>query len=457
MINGILFDMDGVLLDSEEYICLAAIGYFAERISLRFESVEKNIMLYFDSDKLEDTMYNLLANALRHTNTNGKVLIKTKINPKNRQFPDGYVTISINDTGCGIEKRRLPYIFDLYYQAKDDQMGTGIGLALTKGLVELHGGAINVKSELNWGTQFSINLPLGRKHIHKKYIVKNQKDDLTNENRMVTELDDPDIYNQNFDQANDSHNSDIILLIDDQPDWRKYVRDNLSDQYNIVTAKDGGEGFDLALTTDPDMIITDINLPVLDGLKLCEKLKNDIRTSHIPVILLTGRADEDDEIDGLDAGADDYITKPVKLKVLKARVKNHLSQSRDASKTIIKSGSIESSIKIKSQEARELLAQIREIIEDNLSSGKYFDMTILSKTLGMSRKSLYRKFSSIIDMSPGDYAYEIRLQKAASLLIHSNETVEQIALKVGFSSGSHLAKRFRNRFGLSPNDYRDHN
>ena len=428
-----------------------------ERISLRFESNEEKIMLYFDYDKLEDILYNLLANALRHTNTNGKVLIKIKCQPGNKYFPEGFVNISIKDTGCGITKERLPYIFDLYYQANEDKIGTGIGLALTKGLIQLHHGDISVKSELNWGTQFSFNLPLGKKHINKKEIIRSQNSVKNNGSGILKEVDYNEEIEPSLHPSKTDPKSEIILLIDDQPDWRNYVKENLSDQYQIIEAKDGGEGYGLAISNDPDMIICDINLPVLDGLKLCEKLKNDLRTSHIPLLLLTGRADEDDEIEGFDAGADDYITKPVKLKVLKARIRNHLSQSQNVIKTIKRTGSIDSVIKLDSPETKEFLIKFRSIIDENLSSGKYFDMTILAKKMGMSRKSLYRKFSKTIDMSPGDYAYEIRLQKVASLLLHSNETIEKIALNVGFSSGSHLAKRFRDRFGLSPNDYRDKN
>jgi DNA-binding response OmpR family regulator len=398
-----------------------------------------------------------LANALRHTNTNGKVLIKIKCQPGNKYFPEGFVNISIKDTGCGITKERLPYIFDLYYQANEDKIGTGIGLALTKGLIQLHHGDISVKSELNWGTQFSFNLPLGKKHINKKEIIRSQNSVKNNGSGILKEVDYNEEIEPSLHPSKTDPKSEIILLIDDQPDWRNYVKENLSDQYQIIEAKDGGEGYGLAISNDPDMIICDINLPVLDGLKLCEKLKNDLRTSHIPLLLLTGRADEDDEIEGFDAGADDYITKPVKLKVLKARIRNHLSQSQNVIKTIKRTGSIDSVIKLDSPETKEFLIKFRSIIDENLSSGKYFDMTILAKKMGMSRKSLYRKFSKTIDMSPGDYAYEIRLQKAASLLLHSNETIEKIALNVGFSSGSHLAKRFRDRFGLSPNDYRDKN
>lgn len=428
-----------------------------KQVSLTFRSNAKEIMLRFDHDKLEDIFYNLIGNAIKYTPPHGKILMECHIHAGKNGRTSDRAEINIRDTGCGIPEERLPHIFDLYYQAGDNRDGTGIGLALTKRLLELHQGEISVKSKMDWGTEFTIHLPLWNHHLPQDQMTENTTATSSGRIPAPEEIEIISQISPTLPRAASAKNLKIlpqILLVEDQPEWRAYLRSHLLSDYQVIEAGDGLQGFERTLETDPDLIITDINLPGMNGFELCEKIKTDLRTSHIPVILLTGRVDEEDKIEGFEIGADDYISKPVRVRVLTARLKNLLEQRQKLREALSQNQALPPGSSPASSEDELFLQRVTEIIEKNLTEHQTFNMSTLAEQLKMSRKSLYRKLGKTIDMPVGEFVYELRLQRAAKLLTESDFTVERIAYEVGFSSGSHLAKRFKSRFDLSPLDYR---
>jgi signal transduction histidine kinase/AmiR/NasT family two-component response regulator len=310
-------------------------------LALEFHSQEENITLYFDGEKIEKAVCNLLINAIKFTPPGGKITVTLNVK---KDIPPGFLEISVGDTGIGIPLAQLEHIFDRFYQARGlkehAHKGSGIGLALTKELINLHHGEISVHSWEGKGSEFTIRLPLGDEHLEPEEIVRHPGKPV----KPVVPKEDPDLYmmekeeeeaNQidgsTIDQTTDedlAQEKNIILVVEDSTDVRSYIRSAIQPHYQMIGAKDGQEGIEKALEIIPDLIISDIMMPGVDGYELCRVLKKDVKTSHIPLILLTARAAEDDIIPGLETGADDYITKPFNTRILCARIKNLIDLRR---------------------------------------------------------------------------------------------------------------------------------
>ena len=466
-----------------------------------FKTNTSSIELYVDVDKIQKVIINLLSNALKYTPQHGNVSISIKkvdndnlhqknvsdqgelrrtsnifrrwIFPRHKKantetktaksvFPivaeHGYLEICVKDNGIGIQDKDLNKIFDRFYQGIDPHSGAydsvGIGLALTKELVELHSGTIHVKSVCEQGTEFFVRLPLGNDHLLPSEIIQ------YSDNR-VNSLDyDPDEIDENFVEQSgydkieetDEHNGQIILIVDDNADIRKYVVDHLKNEYRIITAKDGLEGLEKAKNQIPDLIVSDINMPRMNGIDLCTKIRTDELTCHIPIILLTVRASKDAKIEGLEIGADDYITKPFEIRELKARIRNLFEQRRQLMKKFNREHGFQPSEITSNSIDEQLLNKALSIVELNISESM-FGVEELSKQMSISRSQLYRKILAITGQTPVEFIRLIRLNRAAQLLKQKHDNIGRIAYEVGFSNPSYFSNSFYKQFGMYPSEY----
>lgn len=448
---------------------LSTFQVLAQQNQLELESYskEETILLYFDTEKMEEVMTNLLINAIKFTPAPGKITVSVAITRNQAEeglLSSDCVEISVRDTGIGIPKEQLPLIFDRFYQVEHSisgekgYTGAGIGLALTKELVELHQGCIDVYSEEGKGAEFIVRLPMGKKHLQPHEIVT--APEIPFESRKLDKIPAADMIEKKEDaeDANDKRlepqEKNTILVIDDNSLFRKYIRERLKQLYVIVDAADGQEGIDKAQKIIPDLIISDVMMPGMDGYDLCKKLKENLKTSHIPVILLTAKASEESVIHGLDIGADDYITKPFNTKILIARIKNLIELRRQ----------LQIQIKLQRPETqptagiqvssidKAFFKDFREIIEKNLSNPE-FNIDLLCHELNMEQQALSRKIQQLTGETPDQYILSYRLERAAQLLEANLGTVTDVAFKVGFSSTAHFARCFKEKFYQLPGSF----
>ena len=458
--------------------------------------------LFVDIEKMQKVMTNLLGNALKFTPEKGRVIISIKKvvnqNPElnttyNRQsknlsthffnrfkmnesnnsnngnqinnnyFPnfndEGYLEICVKDDGPGIKDDNLERIFDRFFQAAEPRSGiyesTGIGLALTKELVELHSGTIHVESVYGQGSTFIVRLPLGCDHLRLSEICNEEPKEKQNIPVFIDEQDDKAGDQSGADEEknrNRQKQPPIILIVDDNSDIRKYIGDHLKDEYRIMVARDGIEGWDKAVSQVPDLIVSDVMMPNLDGIKLCTKIKNDELTSHIPVILLTVRASNESKIEGLETGADDYITKPFEIKELKARIRNLIDQRRQLRQKYSHIIGIKPSDIVTNSVDELFLSKALSIIETNMSDST-FGVKELAEEMSVSRVQLYRKIRAITGQTAVEFLRSYRLNRAAQLLKQESDNIGNIAYEVGFSNPSYFSSTFYKQFGMHPSEY----
>lgn len=409
----------------------------ARNISIK-ASLQPDVVWPVDVDKMEQVILNLLSNAVKFTPDGG--LISISLNKVGNE-----VQIEFTDTGIGIPQEQLARIFDRFYQVDNSNRreyeGTGIGLALARELVELHKGRITVSSSTGKGSSFKVLLPdapevkiVSDQEIFSNAIVFDSSQDQSID---ITEVD--------------AESKPSVLIVEDNADLRKYIATELSKHYRILTAIDGQEGFELAQQI-PDLIISDLMMPKVSGLELCKQVKSGERTSHIPVILLTARADQQDRTEGLQTGADDYIPKPFQLNELMVRIQN-LIESR---KRLRKLFSVQISLRPSDIQGQSLddrfMKKVLEAVEADLSN-QLFGVEPLADAVAMSSVQLYRKLKAITGKTPNEVIREIRLERAASMLQKQMGSVAEIAYQVGFNNLSYFSKCFRERFGNTPSDY----
>ena len=337
---------------------------------------------------------------------------------------------------------------------RGESEGTGIGLALTKELVELHKGKIEVESEYGKGTTFKVLIPLGKDHLKPEEIVEKNLPEETEitveETELITEIKsgkektDIDVLLET--------GKPLLLIVEDNSDVRKYIISHLEDDYRIQDAVDGVDGLQEALKHIPDLIISDIMMPKMDGFELCEKLKTDERTSHIPIILLTAKATDKDKTEGYETGADDYIMKPFDAVVLKVRIKNLIEQRRKLREHFKNEGLIQLEDKEITSVDKKFLQKAIEIINKNLSDTS-FNVEMFAEELSMSRRNLDRKIIALTGESPSDIIKRVRLIRASKFLTQKFGNISEIALEVGFSNPAYFSKCFREQFGLTPSEY----
>jgi signal transduction histidine kinase/DNA-binding response OmpR family regulator len=461
---------------------VASFGVLAQQnqLELKFEAREDDITLYFDAGKMEQVITNLLINAVKFTPAKGKIVIAVTREPGEEEHSAHLLKISIEDTGVGIPKEQLPYVFDRFYQAEGsvretlDQghKGTGIGLALTKEVISLHHGNIDVHSRTgeSSGTEFVILLPLGHEHLKPEEIVgppqfpflRRKPGEKSPVSYMIREKEEEMETGGQAGEEQPGEDSEkkeeqetekqVILVVEDHADVRKYIRDPLEPQYTVVEAKNGKEGIDKAMEIIPDLIISDIMMPVLDGYELCRVLKNDIITSHIPVILLTAKASEESMVQGLETGADDYITKPFNTKILTTRIRNLIELRRQMQIKIQKEKMLlPAEIKVSSLDET-FLKELREVVEKNLSDPD-FNVDQMGKELYMGRTTLFKKIQALTGETPNQFIQSYRLQRAAQLLKANFGNVTEVAFEVGFSSSAYFTKCFKEKYHQLPSTF----
>lgn len=450
----------------------------AERksIALQFEAQPsegfKPSESYFDHDKIETIFINLLSNAFKFTPEGGRVSVQLSVNSRSEaeiptardnQSPlnTGYWTlITVQDTGEGMPAEQLPYIFDRFYQVDSSSRrvhgGSGIGLALVKELVELHYGSIIVASEEGVGTTFTIRLPLGKEHLKPEEIVaRGTLQGASEQDANVPSIQqsiDPAIQDQATSDQQRATNRDLILLIEDNDDVRAYIREQLQPDYAILEAADGEAGIAQAIEAIPDLVISDVMMPKKDGYEVCRALRTDERTSHIPVILLTAKAGEQERLTGFETGADAYVLKPFRQQELAVRVRNLIAlrrklRQRFSTATVIKPSEVEAT-----SMDRAFLERVIAVIEANLSE-EQFHAEALAGEVAMSLSQLNRKLNALIGQPAGHLIRSLRLQRAADLLAKKSATVAEICYAVGFSDQANFTRSFKKQFGCSPSEY----
>jgi signal transduction histidine kinase/DNA-binding response OmpR family regulator len=413
-----------------------------KQITLRFTTSQDRLVMAIDRDKLEKIIYNLIANALKFTQVNGNVLVSIT-----RDITDksSWVQLSIQDTGVGIPTPKLPYIFDRFYQvdASDtrEQEGTGIGLALTKELVELHGGSIQISSQEHVGTTVTVRLPILQEQLID---VVPESDPLSTVQR-ITSSPEP------FYASPEADDTSLVLLIEDNDEVRSFIRSSLVDHYQIIEATNGEEGVRLAQQQVPDLVLTDLMMPKMDGYQVCTKLKQDERTSHIPVIMLTAKADLESKLEGLETGADSYLAKPFNQRELLAQM-NNLIVLRRQLRERYSQNTLWTSAETPLPSMEQLfLDRVRAAVEAHLSDEQY-SVERLSDDVGLSRTQLHRKLKALINQTPGDLLRLIRLQRALNLLRGNVGNVAEVAYMVGFGNPANFSTSFSRHFGYPPSE-----
>jgi signal transduction histidine kinase/DNA-binding response OmpR family regulator len=438
-----------------------------KQIELNLDIEDEEVILSFDPEKLEEVLCNLLINALKYTPPGGKVTVSTRRGPaEGSSFPNGYLKLSIRDTGIGISRDKLFHIFDRFYQAGDsqqrDRKGSGIGLALTKELVLLHNGRIDVHSSggENSGTEFVVRLPLGDPHLETSK--KTGSSESGFEQRKTLDIDlgyiveDDEIETaetpEPMDENGKSQGKNIVLVVEDNADVRKYIREPLEPLYTVVEAKDGREGIDKAKELIPDLIVSDIMMPEVDGYELCRVLKKEVKTSHIPIILLTAKASDQCVIEGLETGADDYITKPFNTRILITRIRNLIELRLHLQQKIQKQMLLQPAEISVSSLDQEFISELQQTIEAHLSDPE-FHVEALSKKLYMNRVTLYRKIMALTGESPTQFIRSYRLKRAAQLLRDNAGNVSEVALEVGIFNLGYFTRCFKEKFHQLPSTY----
>jgi signal transduction histidine kinase/DNA-binding NarL/FixJ family response regulator len=421
-----------------------------KKITFKLNTTEENLDVYIDEDKVEKVINNLLSNAFKFTQEGGIIELKVSKDEE-------YVNISIQDTGVGIPKEKISKIFDRFYQVdgthKREYEGTGIGLALSKELIELHKGKIGVESVEGKGTTITISIPLGKKHFKteeiRKYVrVEKTDTDLIPES-MLFEETKYEKFNAN---AIIETKKLLMLLVEDNSDVRSYIRENMENEYTILEAVNGEEGLKKSIEHIPDLIVSDIMMPKMDGFELCEKLKTDERTSHIPVILLTAKATSKDKITGYETGADDYIMKPFDVKELRVRVKNLIEQRKKLREHFLQEGIFSLDSKDITSIDRKFFERAIKIINEHLSDLS-FGVESFASELSIGRTTLYKKLIAIVGEPPGDFIKRIRLSKANELIKIKSGNISEIALEVGFNNPAYFSECFKKQFGVTPSKY----
>ncbi len=434
-------------------------------ISFHFKSDDEQKIVWFDPDKLDKIIYNLLSNAFKYTPDNGEITLTVKVinsevdnevfNEKNESSQ--YVAINVRDSGIGIPKDKIDFIFKREYRLENYSSlysdGSGIGLAFVQELIKLYKGKISVESIEEQGTTFKVQIPIDEHYLEENQLVSKFKTSINSHHTSFNYSVAPGLNHLNFKKSKyKSNDVPVILIVEDDNEIRDYMRNSFDANYRIHEAEDGISGCEKALSIIPDLIITDIKMPGMDGNELCKKLKNDEKTSHIPIIMLTSYSSHEYQIKGLKQGADIYLTKPFNIDVLEAHMINILDSRK----------------KLREKYGREIvlgpgkipltdidgnfLKRITKIIEEHISDSK-FNADILSKEIGMSRMQLYRKLRGLTDQTVHEFIRNIRLKWAVQLLEQKRMTITEVAYEVGFNDLTYFARCFRKQYDKSPSEY----
>ena len=422
------------------------------KIDFRIQIEKEEMLLFFDKEIVTIVLDNLISNAIKYTEQ-GCITLSLYQTVRNEV---AYTEIKVSDTGYGISAEALPHIFDRYYQesGKHQASGTGIGLALVKNLVELHEGEIRAESVQNEGSTFYISLLTD--NIYPNALHADSTEPAAKEDTAQATT------SENTSEPTVDNGKPILLIVEDNEEIQKYIAESFSDSFEVITADNGEEGKQQALSHIPDIIVSDIMMPIMDGITLCRQLKEDVRTSHIPIILLTAKDSLQDKEEGYEVGADSYLTKPFSASLLRSRI-NNLLESRKKLITQFQAQPVSGNqtdlnekriiiAEALSKLDNEFIEKITLLIEENLSSEK-IDITYLSDKMCMSGSTLYRKMKALTGLSTNEYIRKVKMQNAERLLLEGKFNISEIAYKVGMNSTGYFRQCFKEEFGVSPSDY----
>lgn len=411
-------------------------------VALTFNEEALDFILDFDKDKMEKMLTNLISNALKFTPRGGEINVKIKL-CDDKQF----LLLSVKDTGAGIEETQLKKIFDPYYQVetsvKHSYDGSGVGLALVKELVELHGGSITVQSVLHEGSVFEIQFPAKNLVLADRSAIQSQ---------WIDEINDHQILISEIDLDKRQTNKTIILLVEDNVEMRHFIKSNLQDDYRIEEAVDGQAGIDKTQILIPDLVIADIIMPLINGIEMTKLIKQDERISHIPVILLTGKASVESRIEGLSTRADDYITKPFNVAELKLRIHNLIETRKKLRERFSKQLVVNPSEIVTTSADENFLIKALQAVEEQMSNTE-FGTDEFCAAVNMSRANVHRKLKALTDQSTTEFIRTIRLKRAAQLLLQKAGSVSEIAYEAGFNNLSYFTRCFKEVHGMLPSEY----
>ena len=410
---------------------------------LNVDQEQTDFRMALDGEKMERVYFNLLSNAFKFTPENGTITVTLS----SRVTEDGgrWAHLVIADTGSGISAQHIRHVFDRFYQIDVNHAGSGIGLALVKAFVELHEGTISVDSTEGNGTVFMVELPMLLVDDGSPAAPAVVQEARITSAAVVEELSDSET-----EEIAPDEDKECVLVIDDNADVRGYVKSLLDDRYAVIEAADGHAGLKKAMKYVPDAIVCDVMMPVMDGLECCRKLKTELQTSHIPVMLLTACSLDEQRIQGFKCGADSYISKPFNSKLLLVRLHNLIDNHKRlkqffGDKTTLSKESV-------SEVDKSFVDRFRGLIEENLTDSE-LSVEELGSKMGLSRVQLYRKIKALTNYSPNELVRIARLKKAASLLASSEKTISEITYEVGFTSPSYFTKCYKEYFGESPTDF----
>jgi signal transduction histidine kinase/DNA-binding response OmpR family regulator len=409
-----------------------------------------NPEIEFDADKIETIVTNLLINSFKFTPAGGTVNIAVREFTEEKQ-----IKITIADTGIGIPEEDKQHLFSPFYQVReihDGDLGTGLGLSLVKELVKLHEGSIDLESTINQGTTITVVLP-----IHKTAL--SQAVPLSDSDLALREVMSDDLITTENESSNsldeeEKPGKQTILVVEDNRDLQRYLESMLNKQYTVMVAQDGEDGLEHAYQHIPDLIVSDVMMPKLNGTDLTERIKNDERTSHIPIILLTAKADLESRLDGLKMGADDYLAKPFAVEELLVRIANLLNQRKKLAEKYMSGLSVPSSAPVMREISMDekFLQKAKSLVESNIGDS-LFGVELMADGMNLSRAQLFRKLKAISGLSPNEFINDIRLLRAAEMIKAKVDTLTQISYSVGFNEQSYFAKRFKKKFGVTPSEY----
>jgi signal transduction histidine kinase/ligand-binding sensor domain-containing protein/DNA-binding response OmpR family regulator len=437
------------------------------KILYRLDTEKESLVAWFDQDKLDKIIYNLLSNAFKFTPDGGEIVVKLSITASkclrefgaHKRVPVECVEISVKDSGIGIPDDKIEHIFQRYYQIDHDDgrefEGSGIGLALVYELVKLYGGDILVSGEEGQGATFTVQIPIDEQYLEENQLVGDfnvfpaLKTSLIDEAADDSEIFDGSVISKNAIPVKDIP---IILAVDDDPEIRDYIIHSLESRYRMFGAENGQDGFEKAVKIIPDLIISDVRMPGVSGTELSKMLREDEKTSHIPIILLTAYSDKEYKIEGLTTGADAYLTKPFSIDILEAQISNLLESRKKLRIKFSRKIYLEPrDVDIEDVDAQ-FLRQVIETIEKHMSDSN-FNAVMLSRKVGMSRMQLYRKLRMLTNQTVHEFIRSIRLKRAVQLLEQKNKTITEVAFEVGFNDLTYFARCFRKQYQKSPSEY----
>jgi signal transduction histidine kinase/DNA-binding response OmpR family regulator len=463
MVNEILdfrkFDLNkmslniskGDMIEFAKEICMSFKSLAAEKsVKLTFTTYLQELQMEFDGEKMHKIITNLISNAFKYTKE-GQIDVSVGISESvhdNSPVPTKFMGLKVSDTGIGIEHKYLDKIFDRFFRiehtGKQNQPGTGVGLHLVSEFVKLHGGEVSVESMEGKGSVFTVLIPVRDSALKDSEV----------QNVIYSGILEPDASVNNESKKNvQQSNLPQLLIVDDNEDFCDFIADLFVSDYSISVANDGEEGCRIVLDQVPDIILCDVMMPKMNGYEFCRKIKEDIRTSHIPIILLTAKSSEESKYSGIEAGADDYISKPFNIDILKLKIAKIIEKQKILQNNFRKKIDVSpNEIEILSLDEK-FVQKAVSLVEKNIGNPE-FRVEDLCKKMGMSRVYFYKKTLALTDKTPSEFIRLIRLKRAADLLEKSQLFVNEIALQVGFNEVKYFRKYFKDEFGITPNEYK---